>query len=209
MWKLHLWSLMFLIAAGGCYESRLYQVGGLQNIQTSFPDQPPLPGYLTCEVRTADDPAESRTHLEVCSDLVYEAVPASSGDHYGVWAEFLEYEDPVPQGFLVHSMEHGAVVLYHNCPDGCPEILNAFREIREAQGQDPQCEGVGEVLNRIIITPRPEMDVPIAATAWERSYTATCLDLESLRDFVTRNYGQGPEDLCSGGFDGSRRTWCP
>ena len=209
MLRTRVWPCLLIVAVIGCYESRSYQVDGLQNIQTLFPDQDPLAGYLQCEVSTADDPAESRVHLEVCSDLVYTAVPASSGDHYGVWAEFLEYEDPVPQGFLVHSMEHGAVVLYHNCPEGCPEVLDAFREIRDAQGQDPQCEGVGEVLNRIIITPRPEMDVPIAATAWERSYTATCLDIESLVEFVSRHYGQGPEDLCSGGFDGSQRTWCP
>ena len=209
MRKFSLMSSLLLVIASGCYESRPYQANGLQNIRTTFPDQEPLPGYRVCEVRTADDPAESRTHLDPCAELPYEVVPASSGDHYGIWAQFREYDEPVPQGYLVHSMEHGAVVLYHNCPDGCPEVLNAFREIREAWGLDPQCLGGDAVLNRIIIAPRPDMDVPIAATAWERSYSATCLDIDGLTDFVSRHYGQGPEDLCSGGFDGSLRTWCP
>ena len=120
----------------------------------------------------------------------------------------MEYDEPVPQGFLVHSMEHGGVVLYYNCPDGCPDVLALFRELVEGQGSDPQCETVPEVENRIIIVPNPDMNVPIAATAWERLYRATCLDKESLQEFIGEHYGQGPEDLCGGGFDGSVRGWC-
>jgi hypothetical protein len=197
-----------LVALSGCYESRLASINGLVDIRVETYDAEPLPGEGVCEVFTASDPSESRTHLEICSPLEYETTPASSGDHFGVWADFQEYESPVPQGFLVHSMEHGGVVLYYNCPDDCPGLVAALRSIKERFGPDDRCESVPDVLNRIIIAPNPDLDVPFAITAWERVYRATCLHEPSINDFMERHYGRGPEDLCGGGFDGEDRGWC-
>ena len=47
--------------------------------------------------------------------------PPVFGDHYPTWAAFQTYEYPVPLGYLVHSLEHGAVVVFYDCPEGCAE----------------------------------------------------------------------------------------
>jgi len=200
--------LICVVALSGCYESRLISLNGLIDIRVETFEEDPLPGELSCEVMTASDPSESRTHLEVCSPLEYLATPASSGDHYGVWADFQEYQSPVPEGFLVHSMEHGGVVMHYNCEGPCPELIQTLREIKESFGPDERCESVPDVLNRIIIAPNPSLDVPLAISAWERVYRATCLHQPSIDAFLEQHYGQGPEDLCGGGFDGEDRGWC-
>jgi len=102
-------------------------------------------------------------------------------------------------------LEHGGVVFNYDCPEGCPEVLAAFDAAIAAHGVDPMCEGVDA---RFIVAPDPTLDVPIAITAWEHVYVATCLDEESLIEFVEAHYGQGPEDLCARGLDGEERTWC-
>ena len=42
---------------------------------------------------------------------MYDSNPPSSGPHYPIWADFKEYATPVPDGYLVHAEEHGAVLL--------------------------------------------------------------------------------------------------
>jgi hypothetical protein len=74
-----------------------------------------------------------------------------------------------------------------------------------AHGVDPSCTGVDA---RFIVAPDPNLDTPIAVTAWEHVYVATCIDEASLGTFVEAHYGQAPEDLCARGLDGESRTWC-
>ncbi len=180
--------------------------GPLVDIMESRPAAMPLPGETECVVTTAREPATSRDHVTPCTEIDYPVHPPTSGPHYDRWADFRVYTQPVPSGFLVHSMEHGAVVFNYDCPSGCPDVLAAFDAIMADHGIDPSCDGVDA---RFIVAPDPDLDTPIAVTAWEHLYTATCLDEESLRAFVEAHYGQGPEDLCGRGFDGEARSdWC-
>lgn len=172
----------------------------------SHPDAPPLPGFTECTVVTYRAPAESRAHVEPCAALTFEAHPPAGGDHYGAWAAFGTYDAPVPWGFLVHSLEHGAIVLAHDCADGCEEVLAEYADVA-ATRDDPVCRD--EDGARFVITPDPDLDMPIAVVAWEHVYLATCLDPPSLRAFVDAHYGRAPEDLCVPGVDRSADGWCP
>lgn len=179
---------------------------GLVDVVEMHPDADPIPPSTECTVTTGRAPANGAAHVAVCSELEFAMHPPAGGTHYASWADFATYSEPVPWGFLVHSLEHGAVVLAHNCQDDCPEVLAAFERIRVGT-DDPLCR-THDNTNRIIVVPDPELEVPIAAVAWEHVYLATCLDEPSLRAFVDAHYGRAPENLCSPGVH-AEGAWCP
>jgi len=175
--------------------------------RTFHPDAEPIAPYAECTVTITDEPATSAAHVPACSELAFGAYPPSSGTHFSSWAAFGEYDAPVPWGFLVHSLEHGAVVLAYRCETECPELVAGLRAVIDAHGDDPVCRL--EDGPRFVLVPDPDLEWPIAAVAWEHRYVATCLDPESLGAFVDEHYGQAPEDLCVPGVDRSADGWCP
>jgi len=165
----------------------------------------PTPG---CDVTTATEPAVSRNHHAPCSTLDYPFVPPCSGDHYSIWASYRTYDAPVPWGFLVHSMEHGGVVLaYDPASTMAPAIQAAFASVIAAHGVDPICRDE-TWMSRFVVVPAHDLATPLAALAWEHTYEATCIDMPSLTAFVEAHYGHAPEDLCAAGADGSTTGWC-
>jgi uncharacterized protein DUF3105 len=156
-------------------------------------------------------PIEGFTHVVRCSQRVaYATNPPSSGDHYPDWAAYGVYREPVPSEYFVHNLEHGAVVIVHNCPGACPPSDAACPErcaaaIAEAEalaaafGPDPICEPA--VRNRLVVTPLPTLDVPFAASAWGHTLRAGCFDRATFLRFVEAHYGAGREDTCRDGID--------
>ena len=47
-----------------------------------------------------------------------------------------------------------------------------------------------------------------AAAAWGATYTATCIDVPSLRAFANDHYGHGREVLCTDGVDVASMPVC-
>lgn len=172
--------------------------GGLTDVVVTHPDLPPVDGSDTCTIETADWTPDSAQHVPVCTPLQYATNPPAGGAHYPYWAEFGVYTSPVPHGYLVHDLEHGAVVLSWNCADGCSEVPAALASIAAAMPQDPLCDEA--VRTRMIVVPDPDLDVPIAAAAWGHLYRATCLDVPGLTAWVRAHYGQSPETLCAQGI---------
>lgn len=184
------------------------------------PSRPRLPAPIrpdaSCDVVIETPPLLASPHVPEGTIVDYNSNPPSSGPHYPIWANFGEYPAPVQAGYLVHDLEHGAVLLlYKPCdddagapggdasdvdaaaPGACASIKDALRRVRDAIPTDPVCDPSIRV--RVIIAPYPELDVPIAAAAWGWTYRANCLDETSLRDFALAHYGQGPEDICAPG----------
>jgi hypothetical protein len=140
---------------------------------------------------------EGATHVEDCSVVTYGSNPPSSGAHYGHWGSFREYYAPLPRGFWVHSMEHGAVVLAYSCED-CEDEVERARALIDSLPVDPLCSSAGPS-RRIILTPDPLLDTEWAAAAWGHTLTADCFESEIFRAFVEAHYGAGPEQLCADG----------
>lgn len=133
----------------------------------------------------------------------YNSSPPSSGAHCGEWSRYgVAYErSPLPACYFLHNLEHGAVVLLYNCPEGCPEIVEALEGLLAAPPADPDCAEP-----RVILTPYAEMDAKVAAAAWGYTYTTDCFDdgtLEELRAFITAyqgSSGDAPErQICAHG----------
>lgn len=145
------------------------------------------------------------THVPVGTDLTWESNPPSSGSHYPVWAAFQEFTSPVPRGYYVHDLEHGAVVLLYNCaglaggPEGgeCGLLRDGLRQASASLPDDPLC-GAG-VRVRTVITSDPLIPTTVAAAAWGFTYRAECVDLPSLEAFAAAHYARAPENECANG----------
>jgi hypothetical protein len=161
-------------------------------------EPPPATDAAACNVRLASPPLMATLHIPIGANVVYDSNPPSSGPHYPVWANYQEYVAPVDDRYLVHSMEHGAVLLLYKCEDaGCPALVDALRAVRDALPADPLCDPSLRV--RIILAPRPANDVTVAAAAWGATYRADCFDAASLTQFITAHYAMGPENFCDPG----------
>jgi hypothetical protein len=156
-----------------------------------------------CNVRLAMPVVLPSPHVPDGTAVSYDSNPPSSGPHYPEWANFQEFASPVADGYLVHSLEHGAVLLLYNCnADGgggaCPDVVAALRAVRDAVPDDPLCDPSLRV--RIVLAPRPANDVAVAAAAWGNTYRADCVDAPSLARFIADHYAQAPENFCTPGL---------
>ncbi len=143
-------------------------------------------------------------HVDLCSALAPHTNPPTSGPHYGYWAQFGIYDEPFPDGFLLHSLEHSAVALLYNCElveeqgDSCNELISQLTELYQAWPEDSLCN---EVPHRLMILPDPNLDVAFAATAWGHHLKGDCFDEARVTEFIEAHYGMNYEDLCSPGID--------
>ncbi|HEY2899011.1 MAG TPA: DUF3105 domain-containing protein [Polyangia bacterium] len=161
-----------------------------------------------CNVVVQNHPDEGANHVDECSPVTYATNPPSSGNHYPIWAAYQTYAKPVPWGYLVHDLEHGAVVISYRCPSdppACNVDLTAVQAFIASQAPDDIC------LSRKLITlvPDPDLDVAFAASAWTWTLRADCFDATAFGQFVDAHYAHGRERICSQGIDNSATGWCP
>jgi Protein of unknown function (DUF3105) len=160
----------------------------------------------SCQVMVQNHPSEGAQHLEQCAPTIYISSPPSSGNHYPVWPAYKIYDQPVPWGFLVHGLEHGAVVISYRCDGGCPEELAKAKAFVAGLAPDVDCGGAPKL---VVLVPDPKLDVAFAASAWTWTLRADCFDSAAFGQFVTDHYGHGLERVCSQGVDLSATNWCP
>jgi hypothetical protein len=160
----------------------------------------PLHPDASCAVEIDTPPLLPAVHVVEGTVITYSSNPPSSGPHYPIWANFQEFTVPIDDGYLVHSLEHGAILLLYKCDEGaaCTANIDALRKIRDAFPSDPLCDPSIRV--RFVLAPYPTMDVPVAAVAWGWTYKAQCVDVPTLTQFATDHYAQGPEQLCGAGM---------
>jgi hypothetical protein len=187
---------------GYCGEATAALVSG-----SGTPDEPLAPRFETpiaesaCgaverEYDTATAPAPA--HVQACADVAYVTNPPCLGPHYGTWAAFRNYDDAIPRGFWVHSLEHGAVVITYSCRD-CEDEVEAAKSTIDELPVDPLCSSPVE--RRVILTPDPKLDTRWAASAWGFTLTSDCFEPEIFSAFAISHNAAGPEDFCANGVD--------
>jgi hypothetical protein len=164
-----------------------------------------------CRAIVQEHPIEGANHVPECSYVSYGTLPPSSGNHYPVWAAFKTYSLPVPEGYWVHDLEHGAIVLTYDCGEaGCAADVAAAQAFIDAYPVDPLCTPLNSgAPNRLVMTPDPRLDVRFAASAWGWTLRADCFDPVVFKAFADAHYGQGPEELCNAGEDVVGSTGAP
>ena len=150
-----------------------------------------------CLALIESHPSEGASHIVCTGPASYQTVPPSSGNHYPKWPDFHTYDQPVPWGNLVHALEHGAVVIVYNCPQGCADEVARAQALIDQLPADPLCTPPD--VRRVILAPDPTLPAAIrwAASAWTWTLRAPCFDEAPLRTFVSQHYGQGSEATCA------------
>ncbi len=152
---------------------------------------PPLPERgdpeLLKDVETY--PSEGQLHVPQGSPVFYQTMPPTSGTHYARATPAGFYTKTPPLGSLVHSLEHGAVIIYYD-----PERLS----------QDKEAEDYLRALARtyrstwmsVIVAPHPEPDpeYPYILTAWTVMLRLPEYDPARVEAFLAEYLGRGPEN---------------
>ena len=160
----------------------------------------PIHPAASCPVTIETPELIAAAHVPEGTVITYNSNPPCSGPHYSAWANFQEYSAPLDEGYLVHSLEHGAIALLYKCDpatDACKVTIDSLRKIRDAMPTDPMCDPAIRV--RVVIAPFPKLDAPIAAAAWGITYKADCVDVPTLTQFAKDNYARSTENICAPG----------
>jgi hypothetical protein len=138
--------------------------------------------------------AESVRHVPEGTDPgPFSADPPTSGIHYAtqLFADFyeedaLETYGPYPEGYILHSSEHGYVIFWYNC-----EVLTAGSCDDLKQDIQAVMSEVGDF--KVIGFPRPALEVPVVMTTWERSLRMEQFDAALAEQFARTYRNQAPE----------------
>jgi hypothetical protein len=129
-------------------------------------------------------PSEGRTHVPVGTVVVYLTDPPTSGNHYPDPKQGGYFEIPIAAGFLVHSMEHGGIIIYYNPATVTDEQKNSLKTLAQAHPG---------VFSQVVCVPRDDPTYPIILTAWTHRLRLTIYDQSRIDGFVTLFLDQGPE----------------
>ncbi len=139
--------------------------------------------------------SQGNIHIDFGSNspVVYNSIPPTSGPHYGNLVGWGIYDEAQRYEHLVHNMEDGGVIVYYQCPEGCPELVQELEDLVQpyiSQGQhvvmvpnDPTWSiNGGPALHQ-------DMGARIAVTAWQRILKLDEVDSGKIRSFIQRYQG--------------------
>lgn len=92
----------------------------------------PLPGIKILQ--------DGRNHIDGGTKTNYKSNPPTSGDHYTSWILKGVYTEPRADGNLVHSLEHGYIIMWYDCEVKLAASSLQFAETVYAQ-QTTMAEG--------------------------------------------------------------------
>jgi hypothetical protein len=145
-----------------------------------------------------------RTHVSVGTKVKYNSNPPTSGDHYATWTKSGVYNDEIDDGYLVHSLEHGYVVISHNC-----EMTNSKLKTQNSKlgtGSARITEDCKSFVNKLkgrvkkdswklVLIPRKNIDTNFALTSWGRidKFNLKDTSIERVNNFIDAFRNTGPE----------------
>ncbi|TSC88077.1 MAG: hypothetical protein G01um10147_308 [Microgenomates group bacterium Gr01-1014_7] len=166
----------------------------------------PLPGEKIADL--------GRGHVPAGTKVEYNSNPPTSGKHYEEWIRAGVYSEPKDDRNLVHSLEHGYVILSVKCNPSTAlgtsvksEKLEEATASGEATGSgefkaDDECRNRLEQLSRIyekkgkrklIVVPRENLETDFALTAWQFLDKFDQFDAGRIEKFIDAHLNQGPE----------------
>lgn len=125
--------------------------------------------------------SEGRDH--VTTPVRYGSNPPHSGPHNPVPAEDGVYDEAPPAEALVHSLEHGRILIQFR-PQVSDEVKGQLKSLYE---EDP---------SHMVLVPNARMPYEVAATAWTNVLgcrKATPAVFDTIRAFKVRYRDRGPE----------------
>lgn len=133
-------------------------------------------------------PDEGNTHVDDGTAITYKSYPPSSGTHYNDTAPYGFSETQLKEGNFVHSLEHGAIVLYYKSSISADDK----QKLKDAYNTLPAGK-YGKV--KLVITPYENMSTPFAIAAWDKLYLMNAFNYDEIKTFYTTWVDKGPEDV--------------
>jgi Protein of unknown function (DUF3105) len=178
---------------GGQGGGDVFPEGGDVSEQTEF-DLETAARNAECDLRSrrATGVADHTTSLDEKVD--YDSNPPTNGRHYEIPAEDGLYYDAPPDEALVHTLEHGRVLVW--VKPGLPQDVR--ETIRALFDEDDY---------QMVVVPRRNMEPAVAATAWNRDpdpggtgQTLSCPEwndnvVDAIRTFRDEHRSNGPEPV--------------
>jgi hypothetical protein len=136
----------------------------------------PKPGH--------DVPIQGRNHIAVGEPHdPYNSEPPSSGPHYDTPAQAGFYDVAPVDEYLVHSMEHGYVIIWYNCEyytgGNCDQLKAQIKDVMGSAG----VSAITGTL-KLIAVPRPNQKTVIALSAWGRIDILQSYNRQEIMDFI-------------------------
>lgn len=174
----------------------------------------PLPGEKIADL--------GRGHVQIGTVVDYNSNPPTSGKHYEDWIRSGVYETSKDDRNLVHSLEHGYVIMSYNCDklvtSNWSLVTSAYAHGLEEEATESaeattsaqlpnsftsaECHKLVDQLIaiyekkgkiRLIVIPRPNLDAKIALTAWNYIDKLNDFDEERITKFIDAHLNMGPE----------------
>lgn len=138
-------------------------------------------------------PVTLRDHIPSNTDPgQYDSNPPAGGNHFDtpLPAKFYQESDlaslpPYPEGYLVHSLEHGYVIFWYNCAvpgTNCSSLKQSIQNVINTVGG-----------TKVIAFPRSSLTVPLAMSSWGQVLNMPVVDETAMQKFVLTNRYQSPE----------------
>ena len=127
------------------------------------------------------------------SHAPYQTQPATSGAQwairpdidelapYGAPVKWGEYDEVIPDEALLHNLAHGGIGLHYNCPEGCKDIVDKLRELKN----------IDDV--QIVLSPYTGMKTKIAITSWRHLLKLEKFDEAKIKEFIKAYRDRAPE----------------
>ncbi len=111
----------------------------------------------------------------------YNSNPPTSGWHWGDGTAGPGIKDqPVPDELVLHSMEHGAAVLWYKDDLPQADVERLKKVFNDASGKK-------------IMLSRKDLDVPVALTSWNYLLKLKSIDEGQIKAFIETNNDRAPE----------------
>lgn len=151
----------------------------------------PLPGTKIADL--------GRGHVQIGTEIQYNSNPPTSGQHYEDWTRAGIYTEPKDDRNLVHSLEHGYIVMSYKCETdrlegkeateggkitdaSCDDKKNKLEEVYDKKGK-----------RKLIVVTRPNLDTNFALTAWNYLDKFDAFDGPRIEKFIDAHRDNGPE----------------
>lgn len=138
---------------------------------------------------------QGNSHIpqDTIAPIQYNTTPPTSGPHYGGLAPWGISTQPQRYEQVLHNLEDGGVVVYYQCADGCPDLIDQLagvvkpyadqgRKVMLVPNDPAWTDGGSQPLHK-------DMEARIALTTWQRIDKFEDFDADRISRFIDRYEG--------------------
>lgn len=133
--------------------------------------------------RVESFPNDGQVHVPIGTKVTYRTDPPTSGNHWERWVDPGRYSEVPPNEMLVHSLEHGHIVIYIERPTAeAVRLLTLWSNLWRG------------MWDGIVVVPRPGLGSGVILTAWGQMLRQDAFDAAAAAAFIDAYRGRGPEN---------------